>query len=241
MNRTKTQNGVAAHGFNRKMRVTLVLALVVAGSGMNGCPPPTDSPQCNTATPPTVLAQDHVEGDANAPVTVIEYADFQCPFCGSFARQILPELRTKYIATGKIRLVFRHFPLNSACNSMLSSDLHPQACGAARAAECAADQNLFKQYHDELFRDDSHRNAMATANLKQYGTNVGVNQSTFDPCVDGTSKANRVQADIASGIALGVNSTPTVFVGAQKISGPTKAQLFAAIDTALTCAGATPP
>lgn len=169
------------------------------------------------------------------------YADFQCPFCGSFARQILPELRTKYIDTGKIRLVFRHFPLNSACNSAVSNDIHPEACGAARAAECAADQDLFKEYHDELFRQDSHRSAMEDADLKQYGTNVGVNQATFDACVDGTSKTTRVQADIASGLALGVNSTPTVFVGAQRIPGPTKVQLFAAIDNALRCAGATPP
>lgn len=218
---------------------SLLVGLVVAGSGMNGCPPPVD--QCPTTTPPTVTAQDHIEGNVNAPVTIIEYSDFQCPFCGNFARQILPELRTKYIDTGKVRLVFRHFPLNTACNSALSSDLHPNACAAARAAECAADQNLFKQYHDELFLDDSRRSALATANLKQYGTNVGVDQTTFDACVDGNSKATRVQADIASGIALGVTATPTCFVGAQKLSGPTKAQLFAAIDQALTCAGVALP
>lgn len=218
----------------------VLVAMVVAMSG-TGCPPVDPNPPCNTNTPPAVLAQDHIEGDMNAPVTLIEYSDFQCPFCGNFARQILPELRTKYIATGKVRLVFRHFPLSTSCNNALSSNLHPQACDAARASECAADQNLFKEYHDELFLDDSRRSAMSTANLKQYGTNVGVDQTTFDACVDGNSKSTRVGADVASGIALGVTATPTVFVGAQKLSGPTKDQLFAAIDAALVCAGATPP
>ena len=222
----------------RKLAVAMLIVLMPIAAGASGTScVPDPNPPCNTNTPPTVLAQDHIEGNANAPVTVIEYSDFQCPFCGNFARQILPELRTKYIDTGKIRLVFRHFPLSTSCNSALSSDLHPNACNAARAAECAADQNLFKQYHDELFRDDSHRNALAPANLKQYGTNVGVAQAAFDTCVDGTSKANRVQADVASGIALGVTATPTLFVGAQKLSGPTKEQLFNSINQALTCAG----
>lgn len=235
MIRTNAPRGLTLRILKTPMAMLLVLsAIVAAGAGTDcGTTPPT----CNTNTPPTVTAQDHIEGDVNAPVTIIEYSDFQCPFCGNFARQILPELRTKYVDTGKVRLIFRHFPLNTACNSALSSDLHPNACAAARAAECAADQNLFKEYHDELFLDDSRRNALATVNLKQYGTNVGVDQATFDACVDGTSKATRVQADVASGIALGVTATPTCFVGAQKISGPTKEQLFAAIDQALTCAG----
>jgi len=235
MNRTNMPRGLTLRLMKLPMASLLLLTgIVTAGAGTE-CG--TTPPNCNTSSPPTVLAQDHIEGDMNAPVTLIEYSDFQCPFCGNFARQILPELRTKYIDTGKVRLVFRHFPLSTSCNTALSTNLHPEACNAARAAECAADQNLFKQYHDELFLDDSRRTAMSTANLKQYGTNVGVDQTTFDACVDGTSKANRVAADVASGIALGVTATPTVFVGAQKISGPTKAQLFAAIDQALTCAG----
>ncbi len=114
--------------------------------------------------------------------------------------------------------------------SLPASSRRPKSSRAARETP-----------NDELFLDDSRRNALATANLKQNGTNVGVNQTTFDACVDGNSKASRVQADIASGIALGVNSTPTLFVGGQKLSGPTKEQLFAAINQALTCAGATPP
>lgn len=239
MTRTKMPRGLTLRLMKLPMASLLILtAFVAAGSGSECVAPPNN---CPTTTPPTVLAQDHIEGDMNAPVTVIEYSDFQCPFCGNFARQILPELRTKYIATGKVRLVFRHFPLSTSCNSALSSDLHPNACNAARAAECAADQNLFKQYHDELFLDDARRNALATANLKQYGTNVGVDQTTFDACVDGNSKANRVAADIASGIALGVTATPTCFVGAQKLSGPTKDQLFNAINQALTCAGVALP
>ena len=241
MLRMSVSHRLGLRAFKTKMGISLVCsAMVVALSGTS-CAPPGGNPPCNTNTPPTVLAQDHIEGLANAPVTLIEYSDFQCPFCGNFARQILPELRTKYIATGKVRLVFRHFPLNTACNSALSSDLHPNACGAARAAECAADQNLFFEYHDELFRDDSHRSALATVNLKQYGTNIGVDQTTFDTCVDGTSKSTRVGADIASGISLGVTATPTVFVGAQKLAGPTKQQWFDPIDAALVCPGATPP
>jgi len=230
---------LTARVFKSTLGVSAVLlATAVVGTGMN-CDGGT--PSCNTNPPPTVLAQDHVKGDANAPVTVIEYSDFQCPFCGNFARNVLPELTTKYINTGKIRFVFRHFPLNTACNTALSTDLHAQACAAARAAECADDQGKFFEYHDELFLDDSRRTAMSTTNLKQYGTNVGVDQTTFDVCVDGTSKTNRVAADVTSGIALGVTATPTLFVGAQKLSGPTKEQLFAAIDAALICAGATPP
>ena len=231
-----------------------VLGLVASVVALSGTACPDPNPPVNDCSNTGVLinirAEDHIEGDANAPVTIVLYSDFQCPFCGTLARQVLPEIRTTYINTVKVRLIFRHF-------RAVSAQTHPDAVNAARAAECAADQDKFYEYHDELFADDSHRTMLATANLKQYAVNVGLNSTLFDTCVDGGGKAARVQSDFDSAAALGLTGTPSYFVGVTGTDKwikppsalrttttqvhwagtPTKEQIFAGIEAALTCAG----
>lgn len=188
-----------------------VFALIFAAGGMDGAsctPDPNGGGGGGGGSAPQIVPTDHILGDANAPVTVVEYADFECPFCGRFARETFPAIKQQYIDTGKVRWVFRHFPLRS---------IHPNAEGAARATECADDQGQFWAYHDEVYENQSA--GLQSAKLKEYATNVGLNRSLFDPCADGDSKAVRVQTDVNSGTALGVSSTPTFYVNKVKVVG----------------------
>lgn len=188
------------------------------GNGMNnGNCPGTLSQQ------PIILSQDHIEGMSNAPVTVVEYADFQCPFCGRFARETFPSIKQNYIDTGKVRWIFRHFPLRN---------IHPNAEGASQASECASDQNAFWNYHDRLFQQGT---SLAIADLKAYASQLGLSSAAFDPCVDGGGKATRVQSDVNSGQALGVTGTPAFFINNRLLIGfRNVADFSAALDCAYT-------
>lgn len=177
----------------------------------------------------TILADDHVMGSPNAPVTVVEYSDFQCPFCGKFARQEFPVLKANYIDTGKARFVFRHLPIRNS---------HPRAENCARASECASDQGDFFEYHDKIFNtpDIGFDNTVPTdAQLRQYAADMGMNLTTFDACYPpGDGKASRVQRDVNSASALQVSGTPTFFVnGRRHTTGNTAAKLGEAIDRAI--------
>ncbi len=128
--------------------------------------------------------------------------------------------------TGKIRFVYRHFPLTS---------IHDRAEPAARATECADDQSRFFDYLEEVYANSPN---LSDSDLKRYATNVGLDRTTFDACADGTSKAVRVQQDANSGMALGVSSTPTFFVGSEMVVGFQSAtQLGQVIDRHLNTGG----
>jgi protein-disulfide isomerase len=145
------------------------------------------------------------EGPAHAPVTIVEFADFQCPFCGAFARDTEHELLAAY--RGKVRFVIRDFPI---------SGLHPYAEKAAEAAECAYDQGKFWPYHDLLF---AHQDALDDAHLKAYAKQVGADGRAFSRCLDSGRKAAVVAADEADGQRYGVSATPTFFINGQKLIG----------------------
>lgn len=185
---------------------------------------------------PTVSSRDHIIGDANAPVTVIEYGDFQCPVCGRFDRDSWADIKANYVDTGKARFVFRHFPLRS---------IHDHAQDAAEAAECAGDQVDFFDFKSMVYDNQAaafpESNAVPAgaplsdsdlrAMLAGFVSNLGGSSSTFTNCASGTSKTSRVQADVDSGLALGVSATPTFFVNDEKVTGyRTAAQLGAIID-----------
>jgi protein-disulfide isomerase len=172
-----------------------------------------------------VLADDHVEGDANAPVTVIEFADFQCPFCGRFSRDTLPTIRTEYIETGKVRWVFRHMPLRR---------IHECAETAARASECAHDQGMFDEFHDRLFQTQSTQNPPCNAAVKQHAAVLGLDADAFAACLDGGGKAARVQRDVDNGTALGITATPAFFINGRLVLGALSvAEMSAELDAAL--------
>ncbi|MGQ4809738.1 hypothetical protein NKDENANG_03165 [Candidatus Entotheonellaceae bacterium PAL068K] len=157
-------------------------------------------------------------GPAQAPVTLIEFSDFQCPHC----RRVQPTLkRLLHEYEGMIKLVFRDFPLRN---------IHPQAQKAAEAAQCAAEQEQFWPYHDKLFATSS----LAVQDLKQYAQELGLDTERFGTCLDSDRYAREVEDDFQDGLKVGVNSTPSFFVNGQPVRGAIGYDRFQAlIDAAL--------
>ncbi len=162
---------------------------------------------------PVPLDGGHARGNADAPVTIVEFSDFECGHCANFHRSLDNVLRR--FGQG-IRVVFHHFPLDSACNQKLHARFHPQACLAAVAAECAAEQEAFWQYHDILFDNQQRLDRQA---LIGYATRLGLDGTRFSACLDSSASLARVQADITTGVDLGIDSTPTLFINGRLVKG----------------------
>lgn len=154
-------------------------------------------------------------GDKNAKVEVVEFSDFQCPFC-SKASSILKDLKKKY--GNKIKIAFKQYPL----------PFHSQAKMAAVAALCANDQDMkfFWKMHDAMFADQSK---LSVENLKATAKNIGVDTKKFNSCLDEKKFLAKVESDIKEGEAVGVKSTPTFFVNGQLITGAQPIEVFAEI------------
>ena len=140
-------------------------------------------------------------GRADAPVTIIEFSDYQCPFCQRFFATTLPALKAEYIATGKVRYVFRDYPIDQ---------LHPQARKAAEAAHCAGDQGKFWEMHDVLFQNST---ALAGPQLVAHARAVGLDTATFSECVSSGRHAARVDQGARDAAASGVHGTPGFVIG----------------------------
>lgn len=160
-----------------------------------------------------LTADDHVRGNANAPITIVEYSDFECPFC-SRAHPTVEQIRSTY--GNDVKIVYRHFPLS----------FHPQAQKAAEASECAADQGKFWEFHDKVFENQTLLSGGGVAQLKAWAGELKLNQSKFDTCLDSGSKAQMVQADLAQGTQLGVTGTPAFFVNGQSLVGAQPFSIF---------------
>ncbi|PTL82618.1 thioredoxin domain-containing protein [Vitiosangium sp. GDMCC 1.1324] len=150
-----------------------------------------------------VAATGPAKGPEGAPVTIVEFSDFQCPFC-SRAIGTVEEVLKAY--PNQVRLVFRQFPL----------EFHKQAPKAAEAALCANDQGKFWEMHDTLF---ANQKELEVPKLKEYAKKVGVDSAKFDKCLDSGEKAATVQADMADGQKVGVNGTPAFFINGILLSG----------------------
>lgn len=149
---------------------------------------------------PIALGESAFKGSPDASVVVVEYSEFQCPFCKRFADETLAQLAAQYIETGRVRWYFRHFPLRAR---------HPHADAAAEAAECAGEQGQFWQMHRQLF---AHQANLERANLERQARSLGLSFPQFSECMSGRM-TGKVQQDLDSGTALGVTGTPTFFVG----------------------------
>jgi protein-disulfide isomerase len=161
-----------------------------------------------------IAADDPVLGAASAPVTIVEFSDFQCPFCQS-VEPTLKRLRETY--GDRVRIVWKDFPLTS---------IHPQAFKAAEAAQCAREQGKFWEYHDRLF---ANQQALEPEFLKKYAADTGLDAPKFNSCLDTAKYAERVQAQMGAGSQLGVSSTPTLFVNGRLLSGAQPYETFTAI------------
>jgi protein-disulfide isomerase len=144
-------------------------------------------------------------GPENASVTVVEFSDFECPFCREASRA-LSEIEAQY--EGELRLVFRDFPLDTSCNGFLSQQMHPLACRAARLARCAGAQDAFWPAHDALFALD----ALTEAALGELPARLGLDEAALAACMTSERTAAGIQSDIEAGRELDVTGTPTLFV-----------------------------
>lgn len=149
---------------------------------------------------------DPVKGKADAPITIIEFSDFQCPFCGQWFSNSNSQLQS-YIDQGKVKFIYRDFPLSS---------IHPFAEPAANAAECANDQGKFWEYHDNLFKNQS---ALDEASLKKYASDLKLDTAKFNSCFDAKKFQTEIDKDFNDGAAVGVSGTPTFFINGQKVVG----------------------
>ncbi|WP_309887999.1 thioredoxin domain-containing protein [Archangium sp.] len=161
-----------------------------------------------------VAATGPAKGPENAPITIVEFSDFQCPFC-SRAMKTVDEVIAAY--PNQIRLVFRHYPL----------EFHKEAPKAAEASLCAGDQGKFWEYHDVLF---ANQQALQVAQLKDHAKKVqGLDVAKFTKCLDSGEKAATVKTDMADGQKLGVNGTPAFFINGILLSGAQPAEEFKSI------------
>ena len=173
-------------------------------------------------------------GDPAAPVTIVEFSDFQCPFCGKFFKTVEPLLKEEYIKTGKVRFVYRDFAFLDGFPGVPEGQL--ESHWAAMAARCAGDQGKFWEYHDYLFNHQAGENqgAFAKANLKKFASALGLNPSQFNACLDNDKYKAAVEKDVSDGRLAGVNGTPGTFVDGELISGAVPYEEFkVAIDQAL--------
>jgi len=180
------------------------------GSGNNAPSPSAQQQQAPNPAPAAAAGarvdvsvdDDPVLGQADAPVTIIEFSDYQCPFCGRHFEQTYPSLKADYIDTGKAKLVFRDYPLS----------FHPEAEPAAIAAECVKklDASKYFEYHDKLFTSQA---TLSAASYKTWATELGIDADGFGSCFDSKETRSEVQADFAAGSAAGVSGTPSFFIG----------------------------
>jgi protein-disulfide isomerase len=179
----------------------------LAGAGKeNITPPPTENPEEGIVS----IANDPVLGKKDAPVTIVEFSDYECPFCKRAFTDVLPQLRKEYIETGKVKLVYKDFPL----------DFHANAQKEAEAAQCAFDQggdSAYYQFHDSIFsQTKGNGTGLALTELPLIAKKIGLDQSKFQQCLDSGKNEQEVKDDMAEGQKVGVSGTPSWIIGKSK-------------------------
>lgn len=181
-----------------------------------------------TPTPPATaqsnssIATGHLPflGQGDAKVTIVEYGDFQCPYCKSFQSNTLAKIKSDYIDSGKVRFAFRHLPL----------DFHANAQKAAEAAECANEQGKFWEYHNKLYEKQNEwvgqGSSEAVSSFISYAAEISLEQTSFRTCVESSKNAGAVDGDKSVAQGLGFNATPTFVINSQKIVGALPFETF---------------
>jgi protein-disulfide isomerase len=193
---------------------------IAANNGTAAIPQVAGDPQQAGGVVNVSADDDAALGNPNAPVTIIEFSDFQCPFCRKFWKETLPQIKKDYLLTGKAKFVYRDFPL---------VQIHPGATPAAEGAECAEEQGKFWEMHDAIFEEQGKQGSgtiqFTADDVKKWAAKIGLNTSKFNQCLDSGKYKQEVDKDMADGSAAGVTGTPAVFVNGRLIVG---AQPFAA-------------
>lgn len=195
---------------------SLVAGLKATDTGQNPTQnlPPSTAPTQRTVVTFDITKDNHVRGDFGAPITLVEFSDFECPFCEKHY-PTLKKILNDY--QGKVRLVYKHFPLG----------FHPNAQKAAEASECADEQGKFWAYHDKLF--DNQPTGYSLEKFKQWAKDLGLNTQKFNNCLDADKYAQKVQADYQEGAQKGVNGTPATFVNGRLVSGAVPYEAFKSV------------
>jgi len=153
-----------------------------------------------------------MKGNTDAEITIIEFSDFQCPFCAKFHEATLEQIEQQYISTGKVNFVYRDFPVQST---------HPNAIPASLASECADDQDKFWEMHDLIFENQrSWQDLEITQSVemfKQYAIEISLDSNKFDSCLESGEHLEEIRNDLNDGRTYGVTGTPGFFVGNEKI------------------------
>lgn len=164
-----------------------------------------------TASISPVTDDDPSQGPADAPVVIVEFSDYQCPYCQMWHQQVLPLLLSEY--EGKIRFIYRDFPLGG----------HPEAQPAAEAANCAGDQDAYWQFQDSIFNG---LQAYGRSAYEQYALDLNLDMEEFTNCLDNRKHQAEVLEDYSDGISLGVQSTPTFFINDTQLVGAQPFETF---------------
>jgi len=168
------------------------------------------------------INNDYVKGNPDAPVTIVEFSDFQCPFCVRFYNETYKQIEDNYIKTGKAKFVYRDFPLSG----------HQYAEGAAIAAECAGLQNKYYEMYTLLFLNGL---SGTKDKYKQYAKSIGLDEAIFDDCINSTQTYSEIKQDYQDGLDLGITSTPSFFINGELIAGAQPYSVFSeVIDRKLT-------
>ncbi|PIR69342.1 MAG: hypothetical protein COU47_03150 [Candidatus Niyogibacteria bacterium CG10_big_fil_rev_8_21_14_0_10_46_36] len=154
----------------------------------------------------TVRDDDYILGNPDAPVTFFEFGDFECPFCAKFHAEAWQDIVANYVDTGKVRVIWRHFPLNS---------IHPLAQPAAEASECAGEQGKFWEYHDGVYETPS----LTASALISVGQDIGLDMNAFQACLEAGTYSQKVADDFDLGRKVNVTGTPTFFINGNPIIG----------------------
>ncbi len=147
-------------------------------------------------------------GKKDAKLTMIEFSEFQCPFCGRHVRETVPQLDKEYIETGKVKYVFRDLPLES---------IHKNAFKASESAHCAGEQNKFWEMHDRLFENQK---SLEPANLSEHAQAIGLDTKKFQQCLDSGKYAAEIRKDIGDANKIGITGTPTIVIGLTQANDP---------------------
>lgn len=186
---------------------------------------PTDESGAIEITGPVDVEEGHlpVLGNKDAKVTIIEFSDFQCPFCKTLFDESLAQIKKDYVDTGKAKFAYRHYPLTS---------IHPNAQITAEASECANEQGKFWEYHDQLFTYQADWETLTgeelNTKLSEYATSVGIDGAALLSCVTSNKYADRVAEDLTAGNEIGVDGTPATFINGIRISGAVPYEEFKA-------------
>lgn len=164
-----------------------------------------DNPVVPANKLPQITGDDHIRGNFEAPVTLIEFSDFECPYCARF-HVTLKDLLAEY--GGRVRLVFKHYPL----------PFHKNAQKAAEASECAGEQSKFWEMHDLIFEAQANQ-TMSVEKWQEEAEKLGLNTTQFKECLDSGKYVDKIKADTILGNSLGVKGTPATFVGDELIGG----------------------